>query len=266
MIKCILRLGLVVGLAIVTQVGALSYLLSWGGCHLAKVTKRYIRFIFHLITYLLLTLFLIPPMAFYLNNREPITVSSHLKPANYWLTIGFNRNYVTPELNQALRNIASDFAKHDSKAIVLFLDASFPFFDGYPLLPHLSHNDGRKVDLSYVYEDDTNKQVDFSPAFSGYGYFEGPQEGEQNTTALCKENGYFQYDYPKYLTLGVSDEKVYFSEQGNKQLINAILNEERIKKVFIEPHLVKRLEVSSNKIRFHGCRSVRHDDHIHIQL
>jgi len=37
-------------------------------------------------------------------------------------------------------------------------------------------------------------------------------------------------------------------------------------KIFIEPHLVKRLKLASNKIRFQGCRAVRHDDHLHVQL
>ena len=39
-----------------------------------------------------------------------------------------------------------------------------------------------------------------------------------------------------------------------------------IEKVFIEPHLKTRLNLTSNKIRFHGCQAVRHDDHIHLQV
>ena len=37
-------------------------------------------------------------------------------------------------------------------------------------------------------------------------------------------------------------------------------------KVFIEPHLRRRLGVESSKLRFQGCRAARHDDHIHMQL
>ena len=37
-------------------------------------------------------------------------------------------------------------------------------------------------------------------------------------------------------------------------------------KVFVEPHLAQRLNVSGSVIRFQGCRAARHDDHIHVQL
>jgi len=44
-------------------------------------------------------------------------------------------------------------------------------------------------------------------------------------------------------------------------------NRENIGKIFIEPHLKTRLElVDIDKIRYHGCHAVRHDDHIHVQL
>lgn len=40
-----------------------------------------------------------------------------------------------------------------------------------------------------------------------------------------------------------------------------------VRKIFLEPHLKTRLKLSKySKIRFHGCHSVRHDDHIHLQL
>ena len=32
------------------------------------------------------------------------------------------------------------------------------------------------------------------------------------------------------------------------------------------PHLKARLGLNSNKVRFHGCHAVRHDDHFHVQL
>ncbi|HKK76486.1 MAG TPA: hypothetical protein VJ953_15505 [Saprospiraceae bacterium] len=32
-----------------------------------------------------------------------------------------------------------------------YLDANFPFWNEFPLLPHLSHDDGKKVDISFLY-------------------------------------------------------------------------------------------------------------------
>ena len=37
-------------------------------------------------------------------------------------------------------------------------------------------------------------------------------------------------------------------------------------KIFIEPHLKQRLGIKNQKVRFHGCGAVRHDDHIHLQI
>jgi murein endopeptidase len=57
-----------------------------------------------------------------------------------------------------------------------------------------------------------------------------------------------------------------FYPQKTKALVELFANDSRIGKIFIEPHLQLRLHITSNKIRFHGCRAVRHDDHIHVQL
>lgn len=49
--------------------------------------------------------------------------------------------------------------------------------------------------------------------------------------------------------------------------MQAFANDSRVGKIFIEKHLEERLRLSSHsKIRQAGCHSVRHDDHIHIQL
>ncbi len=60
---------------------------------------------------------------------------------------------------------------------------------------------------------------------------------------------------------------VTFDESANRWLLEAITADDRIGKVFVEPHLKRRIGQSGNdKIRFHGCAAVRHDDHIHVQL
>ena len=56
------------------------------------------------------------------------------------------------------------------------LDANFPFIDGFPLLPHRSHNDGRKVDISLVYETSDGQYSYAVVSRSGYGVFESPKE------------------------------------------------------------------------------------------
>jgi hypothetical protein len=185
------------------------------------------------------------------------------KPTNY-MTVILNRNYVKPELNSILYTLEG-LASHE-RTNIYYLDANFPFIDKFPLLPHLSHNDGNKLDLSLVYETKDGSISTKQKSLSGYGAFEGPKEGEYDQIKQCKDAGYFQYDFPKFLTFGSINDHLKFSEKGTKSLIEAILKFENINKVFIEPHLKTRLGLTNSKIRYHGCGAVRHDDHIHIQL
>ena len=51
-----------------------------------------------------------------------------------------------------------------------YFDANHPFYKGYPLIPHLSHNDGKKLDLGFVYNEIDNNQISpNTPSVIGYG-------------------------------------------------------------------------------------------------
>jgi len=97
----------------------------------------------------LVSTFIIIPMIAIFFGRERITNSKNIAPTNF-MTELLNRNYVKPELNIILQELAH---KLPEGVELKYLDANFPFFDGFPLLPHLSHNDGKKLDLSFIYED-----------------------------------------------------------------------------------------------------------------
>ncbi len=196
-------------------------------------------------------------------GREKIKHTENVKPTML-LTDILNRNYVNPELNSVLNNIERDL-KSDG-IIIKYLDANFPFFDGFPLLPHLSHNDGKKLDLSFLYADVKGVPSNKKKSRSGYGSFESPTKNEYNQILKCKNKGYWQYDFSKYLTLGSVNSDLLYSNHRTKKLMISILRNEEIGKVFIEPHLKARMNINDDRIRFHGCQAVRHDDHIHIQL
>jgi hypothetical protein len=49
-------------------------------------------------------------------------------------------------------------------------------------------------------------------------------------------------------------------------LVREATRRDAIGKVFVEPHLAARLDVSSPRIRFQGCRAAHHDDHVHLEL
>jgi len=208
---------------------------------------------------------MIIPQLSKLNNRIPLPVfkSGKLKPHSY-LTPLLNRHYVKPDLRSSLNKIANNIHSKNQKLKISYLDANFPFIDGFPLLPHLSHNDGRKIDLAFYYSED-GKVGNLKPSNSGYGKFVEPTKNESNQTEICKSKGYWQYDYTKFMTLG-SRNDLEFDLGNTKNLINFIVSQPNTQVLLIEPHLKQRMNLNNIKIRFHGCHAVRHDDHIHFQI
>lgn len=257
--KIIFHLIIIILLTILTQIGGIIYLLSI----ILIRDKKLIQVLTFIVLYCLSTFLIVPKIAPYF-GREKIVESENVVIHSFFYKIA-NRNYVRPELNSIIQNIGSSISKKHQGLKLTILDANFPFLDKFPLLPHLSHNDGKKLDISLMYKNEDGELTNDKPSNSGYGVFEDPLENEINQIEICKNNGAWQYDYPKYITLG-SNTELQFSNDATKDLVNSILENREIQKVFIEPHLKNRLNLNSEKIRFHGCRAVRHDDHIHIQI
>ena len=207
--------------------------------------------------------FLIIPFISPIFGREKVKHSEKIQPTNY-MSVILNRNYVTPKLNKLLSKSAEELRGTDIE--IHYLDANFPFINKFPLLPHLSHNDGKKIDISLVYETKNGIITNTQKSVSGYGHFEDPEPSAYNQIEKCLENGYFQYDFPKYFTLGKINKELIFSKKGTKTLIKSLLKSQDLGKLFIEPHLKNTMNLKDKRIRYHGCRAVRHDDHIHIQL
>ncbi len=261
--KRLIQLLIFILLTIITQVGGIIFILSTFLFLKNTPYKKLKNITIFIGIYLTATFILIPPIASFF-GREKINNSSFVSSHSY-LTIVLNRNYVSTTLNKSLQTIGKKFNDKYPNLQLVYLDANFPFFNGFPLLPHLSHNDGKKIDLSFIYKNKEGKHTNQKPSNSGYGSFEPPKEQEKNTTNFCKSKGYWQYDFTKYLTFG-SNENLIFSDTANTFLIYLIAKDKNVQKIFIEPHLKKRLSISSIKVRFQGCKAVRHDDHIHFQI
>lgn len=209
--------------------------------------------------------FIMVPLVAPAFGREKIKTNDEIK-VHMFLTSLTNRDYVVPEMNEVLVKVSHKFKQVHPGIEIHCLDANFPFWDGFPLLPHLSHNDGKKLDISLIYENKEGKVGNEKPSRSGYGVFEAPLSSEYDQITVCKEKGYWQYDFPKYLTLGTTQTALDFSKKATKDLLKIIVEESAIAKVFIEPHIRSRIGIKHPKLRYHGCQAVRHDDHIHIQL
>ncbi len=258
----IIGLFLFIFLTLISQVGGIVYLISLWIKKKWKTKFKFKTIVVFIPLYLVFTYVIIPYSAPFF-GRERIKHATKIQPSNY-LTVLLNRNYVQPQLNKLLLNTAKDL--NNTGISIHYLDANFPFLNKFPLLPHLSHNDGKKIDLSLIYETKNGEISNKQKSVSGYGHFEKPKTNEHNQTSLCLNKGYFQYDYPKYLTFGTINKELIFSEKGTKKLIKSLLAQPSLGKIFIEPHLKNRLKLNNRKIRFHGCQAVRHDDHIHVQL
>jgi hypothetical protein len=146
---------------------------------------------------------------------------------------------------------------------VQYLDANFPFLNGFPLEPHLSHSDGKKLDLTFLYTHN-GIPTNYCPSFIGYGGSEKPKNGEEDRPSYCENKGYWQYNIlTKLIPI---DTSIRFDEQRTKAFMQILVKNKSIKKILLEPHLKQRLNLTSQKIRLHGCHAIRHDDHVHIQL
>lgn len=263
-IKIILHLLCFVILTALTQIGGIIYLISLFIISKKKPKYRIKRILFFTFLYLTSTFLIVPNIAPFF-GRVKIEDIYRIKSHNYFIKT-CNRNYVTPKMHTVLTDISLRLNKEFPNVKLIYLDANFPFFDGFPLLPHLSHNDGKKIDISFVYENRKGNLTNLKPSISGYGVFATSLKGEFNQTKTCKQNGFWQYDFTKYLTFGSPHKDFKFSSIATKKLIELILKNDKTSKLFIEPHLKKRLKLNNSKIRFHGCRAVRHDDHIHLQI
>lgn len=274
-------------LTVFTQVGGIIYLFShivyrlfkWNKLEGYKEGLR--RLAFHVVFYLLLVIFIVPPIAS-IFGRVPLPYFSeqHLGPRTIWTTL-LNRHYVRPELRELVLTTSAEIGEKYPGIRVNYYDANFPiplplpfkidkfmnFQKGFPLFPHLSHNDGKKLDLGFVYNDaETGELSNESPSAIGYGISEEPREGEIDTPSKCRFAGNRFYNlmddyYPKG-----SREHFIFNEKATADLINLFRKNSKVSIIFLEEHLEKRLKLNSGKINNAGCHAVRHDDHFHIQI
>lgn len=179
-----------------------------------------------------------------------------MQSAFYCVTM---RNFVTPEMATVARDAAAQVARAYPGSVTLALDGGFPFLNGMPLLPHLSHDDGEKLDFAFFY---TSASGDYLPGQTrspvGSWAFEGADPAACPPVWLTTRWG-MGWLQPLWPDRPLEPERT-------ESLIRALLADTRVGKVFVEPPLAASLGVTDPKLRFQGCRAARHDDHVHVQL
>jgi hypothetical protein len=266
MVKVLFRCGLVVFLTLLTQIGGLAYLIALFVGKAFRLDKLWKRGLAFLTVYSILSVgavFLAPAF-----GRVPLPC---LKTADVRLAVqspllcALNRHYVTPEMMNLATGLAGHLDQKFPDTLTLALDGNFPFLDGFPLLPHLSHNDGKKLDLAFYYTDSAGNYLrrKTSSPLGYWGFTEpigkGACNGKQDWKNLRWNMEWFQFAVKDYR---LEDNR---TRTALKWLVNFGPDYD-LSKALLEPHIKKRLGVKSNLIRFQGCRAARHDDHMHIQI
>lgn len=258
-------------LTALTQVGGIAYL---GALALARRLRdsRWIRPLNAVTAFLLLyaglwvSSSLIAPLLgrVPLPCRPPGEAAFAMQSSLYCV---LNRHYVTPELKQVTSDLAKHMAAQFPGSRLNVLDANFPFFDGFPLLPHLSHSDGRKLDLAFFYKDRASQaQIQETRSPIGYWAFEQLRPGTRGRCAGRSDRFTLRWDMDWFQ---IFNRDYLLDERRTAAALRWLVTEgakRGVSKIFIEPHLSARLGVGSKIIRFQGCRAARHDDHIHFQI
>lgn len=238
---------IIIGLTVLTQIGGLAWVIA------LLFRRRLIAFVGMYVALSLGAIWIAPGfgrVALSCLDTGPLQVQSGIYCA-------LNRTYVTPDLAEVLAETAAEMERRFPGTQTLVLDANFPFFDGFPLLPHLSHDDGEKVDLAFYYRDDTGYLPGATRSPIGYFAF------EQGPTICAEGWPTLRWDFDAVQPLWRDHA---LDVPRNRAVLQILSGDDRVGRIFVEPHLVQSLGVAHPSIGFQGCRAARHDDHIHLQL
>lgn len=175
-----------------------------------------------------------------------------------------HRHYVRREMLALTRDLAHAVDDRHPGTLTLTLDAGFPFIDGFPLLPHLSHDDGKKLDLAFYYvgaeDGDYRRGALRSPI--GYWAFEEPGARERQP---CRGSaGALRWDQDLFQPFTRDD--LVLDGRRLRTALTWLERDGSARRALLEPHLADRLGANSAFVRFQGCAAARHDDHFHIEL
>jgi hypothetical protein len=269
-VKVFLIIFILALLTVVTQTGGIVLLCAIGIVFFfrKRLASRWMVYLATLFVFTLLyaiSNFTVVPLIAKHFGRVPLPLQGGVKPLNIGTCI-LNRHYVRPALRDVVMKSYQTLEARNPGCTLNYLDAGFPFCNDFPLLPHLSHNDGRKLDLAFFYHDKNGKEVNDAPSSIGYGVYVSPRASEDNYAERCASKGYWQYGAMERIVSQSRKSDYIFDAGRTAQLVDILSRNNAVEKIFIEPHLKKRLGLSSSKIHFHGCQAVRHDDHVHVQI
>ncbi len=267
---------IVATLTVLTQVGGgillFSTLIVWSIFPIGRL--GYIKaFATHLLAFAVLyaaiCALLIPPLA-QINGRVALQCFAsdrYAYAALSRLTCLLNRHYAVPEVDAALKRMSRDINEAQPGTVVAYLDVGFPFLNGFPVLPHLSHRDGRDIDLAYFYLGPAGRYLP-GEARSPIGYLAFEQPAADTKLPCAEQRGGVTLRWD--LTWLQSYFSAYTLDRARTaEMLTWLVMEgpaHGVSGLIIEPHMSERLGVHSKLIRFQGCKAARHDDHVHVDF
>ncbi len=261
------QIALIVLLTILTQVGDLALWLAHGVSAVLRRRRNSGTILTFVLLYTGLTAVVVPRVAPYF-GRVPLdcfTGPSTAYAANSPLYCTLHRHYVRPKLKLLMMALSAHVSARHPGSVLTYLDAGFPFPLGLPLLPHLSHRDGRSLDVALFYETTGGaRPVRGGAWWLGYWAFAPARRHE--APPACRRDGFLRWRMESLQGLFAD---LSLDHARNREMLSWLRGEgpqHGLRKVFIEPYLKHHLGVEGNILRHAGCNAARHDDHIHLQM
>ncbi|MEL6536927.1 MAG: hypothetical protein AAFQ98_16015 [Bacteroidota bacterium] len=253
-------------LTLITQTGGIILIVAYALWKWFKWDIALLRLGSFFALYLLINLAVIPFIAPSFHRKPLPIINDVLRPQN-WLTVLTNRHYVHEDMYAVLVEVGQQYQQQFPDRKLVYLDAGFPLGKSFPLPPHRAHFDGKAIDIAFAYRDQTTGlALRRSPNWLGYGRYEGPERGEPNWPHDCQEQGSWWYGIPHLFALRALEE-VEVAEDPTRTQIHMFATHPKVTRIFLEPHLKQRWRLmGQNKVRFHGCKAMRHDDHFHLSI
>jgi hypothetical protein len=165
-----------------------------------------------------------------------------------------------PRARDALAAMADRLAADFPGRRISYLDSGFPFFAWFPMLPHLSHGDGRKVDVALLFLDPGTGHPVHGRAPSPIGYWGYVLPARGAVLPCDGRPSWLRWDFDWLQPLLP---ELHLDEAAQAALLKEMAESRQVVRVLAEPHLTARLGADHPKIRFQGCDAARHDDRIH---
>ncbi len=193
----------------------------------------------------------------------PCTEQGALRVASPLYCIA-HRHYVRREMRALAQDLARALDAAYPGTLTQALDAGFPFLDGFPLLPHISHDDGEKLDLAFYYADVADGAYRRGALRSPIGYWAFEEPGARERQPCRSRAGALRWDQDWFQPF-VRDDLV-LDGRRLRAALGWLARDGRARRALLEPHLVDRLGADRAFVRFQGCAAARHDDHFHVEL